>query len=136
MLPGTAADGCEVSLATIYSGVVPAAWVGAPNNVAIALQDLGCALAPSDEDGERRRRRPRLPLAREPRHALGAEADPAPDALRSRARTRPSPRSSRTRSGSSCPRSRPTRSPRLDRLGYPGVAGLIRLYAELAQLVA
>lgn len=131
---GRASDDCEVSLGTIYVGPAPAAWIGAPNNVATALEEMGCTLVPSADD-HRPDQAGRVYLSMEQLDLLSApllilqqtptvagedaaladiEADPLWQQL---------------------PAVRADDVVVIDRLGYPGVAGLIRLYDELAGIV-
>jgi len=132
---GTAAEGCEVSLATIYSGVVPAAWVAAPNNVAIALQDMGCELAPSEADGDVDGAG-RIYLSLE---NLGLLSAPELILLQTSAVEGEDEALAEIEQDplwQQLPAVQADEVTTLDRLGYPGVAGLIRLYDELAQTVS
>ena len=103
---GTAPSGCEVSLATVYPGPAPAAWVSQPNAAAVALEDMGCTLSPSTDDAD-----PdgagRVRLSLEQLGMLDAPSSSCSSPTRSRvsaSRWRSWPP---TRSGSSCRRCRP-----------------------------
>jgi len=129
-----AGDGCEVSLATIYPGPTPAAWVAAPNNAAIALEDMGCTLVPSVEDGKADGAG-RIYLSLENLGELSA-----PQMILLQSSTVPGEDASLDQvEGESLWKQLPAveadQVTTLDRLGYPGVAGLIRLYDELGKVV-
>ncbi len=132
---GTAADDCEVSLATIYGGPTPAAWISAPNNVAIALEDMGCELSPSTEDQEADMAG-RVYLSLE---NLGLLSAPKLIMLQTSAVEGEDESLAEIEDNpvwQGLPAVKADEVTTLDRLGYPGVAGLIRLYDELAQTVA
>lgn len=131
---GSAADGCEVSLATIYSGPTLATWIAAPNNVAVALEDMGCTLSPSTEDGD-----PdgagRIYLSEENIGMLSApemillQTDTVPGEDDAVAEIEDDPL------WQQLPAVEDDQVTTIDRLGYPGAAGLIRLYDDLAGIV-
>lgn len=130
----TAAEGCEVSVATIYGGPTPAAWIASPNNVAVALEDMGCTLAPSTEDQEADMAG-RVYLSLENLGLLSApelillqsSAVDGEDAALAEIEDNPV--------WQGLPAVEADEVTTLDRLGYPGVAGLIRLYDELGRIV-
>ncbi|HWJ63978.1 MAG TPA: ABC transporter substrate-binding protein [Acidimicrobiales bacterium] len=131
----SAGDDCAVSLATIYPGPTPAAWVGAPNNVAIALQDMGCTLVPSEAD-EAADGAGRVYLSLE---NLGLLSAPQLILLQSSDVEGEDASLHEVEQDSlweQLPAVEADRVTTLDRLGYPGVAGLIRLYDELGKTVA
>lgn len=131
---GSAGDDCEVSLATVYSGETLAAWISAPNNVATALDDMGCTLVPSTDDQEADGAG-RVYLSLENLSLLSAPQlillqtptvegeDAALEAVEQEALWK------------QLPAVEADQVTTLDRLGYPGVAGLIRLYDELGEVV-
>lgn len=129
-----AGDDCEVSVATIYPGPTPAAWVAAPNNVAIALEAMGCTLVPSAAD-EAPDGAGRVYLSLENLGRLSApqlillqtsSVEGEDEAL---ADVEDSP------VWQGLPAVEAGNVTTVDRLGFPGAAGLIRLYDELAQIV-
>lgn len=131
----SAGDDCEVSLATIYSGPAPAAWIAAPNNAAIALLDMGCTLAPStddaDPDGAGRvyLSMEKLGLLDAPQMVL-EQTPTVPGEDEALATIEDDPL------WQQLPAVQADDVTTIDRLGYPGVAGLIRLYDELGQIVS
>lgn len=130
----SAGDDCEVSLATIYSGPTPAAWIAAPNNAAIALIDMGCTLVPSTDDAS-----PygagRVYLSLERVGDLSApvmileQTDTVPGEEDAIAEIEALPL------WQSLPAVKADQVSTIDRLGYPGAAGLIRLYDDLGRIV-
>lgn len=129
-----AAEGCEVSVGTIYPGPSPAAWVAAPNNVAIALEDLGCELAPSADDqspdgaGRVHLSLENLGMLSAPTLIMLQSSDvEGEDAALAEIEDDPLWQQLPAVEGDDVTI--------LDRLGYPGVAGLIRLHDELAEIV-
>jgi iron complex transport system substrate-binding protein len=128
---GTAPPGCEVSLATVYPGPAPAAWVAQPNAAAVALEDMGCTLSPSTDDAE-----PdgagRVRLSLEQLGLLDA-----PELILLQSDTVEGERDSVDALTDDplwkqLPAVQAGRVTELDRLGYPGVEGKIRLYEDLA----
>lgn len=131
----TVADGCQISVATVYPGPRLAVWVDAPNNVAMAVRDLGCSLVPStddvDPDGA-----DRVYLSLE---EVGRLSAPKLVLLQSSLVDGESAGLQQIRANElwqQLPAVRAGAVTTLDRLGYPGVSGLIRLYSELAALAA
>lgn len=130
----SAGDDCEVSLATIYSGPTLAAWIAAPNNAAIVLEDMGCTLVPSTDDADPDGAgRVYLSLERigdlsapqiilEQTDTVDGE-DEAIAAIEGEALWQ------------QLPAVKADNVETIDRLGYPGAAGLIRLYDDLAGIV-
>lgn len=130
----SAGDDCEVTLATIYSGPTPAAWIAAPNNAAIALEDMGCTLVPSTDDAS-----PdgagRVYLSLERLGDLSApvmileQTDTVPGEDNAIAEIEAMPL------WQGLPAVEAGKVTTIDRLGYPGAAGLIRLFDDLARMV-
>lgn len=132
---GAAPDGCEVSLATVYPGPSPAAWVASPNDVAVAVEHLGCTLVPSVDDGE-----PdgagRIRLSLEQVSLLDA-----PIMILLQSDSVEGERESLESLASDAlwqqlPAVEAHEVHELDRLGYPGVEGRVRLYDDLLEVVA
>ena len=126
---------CKVSVGTIYVGPTPAAWIAAPNNVAAALDDMGCTLVPSADD-EKADQAGRVYLSMEQIGRLSA-----PILILQQTKTVEGEDQALKQVESSplwkqLPAVKADHVVVLDRLGYPGVDGLIRLYAKLATIVS
>lgn len=130
-----ALEGAEVSLATIYPGPSPAAWVDGPSNVPAVLIDLGVTLVPgADAVGDARNGRAflsleQLGLLAAPRLVLSQSdlVEGESEAVEAIAdtplwRTLPAVAAGEVVT--------------IDRLGYPGVEGRTRLATELTTLLA
>jgi iron complex transport system substrate-binding protein len=133
-----ATTNCTVSLATIYAGPTPAVWIGGPNNVALALEDIGCTLQPGGDDlapDPSSRTAGRVYLSLEQLGLLDA-----PQMILLQTDTVDGERSAIDDLASDplwqqLPAVEADAVEELDRLGYPGVAGQIRLYEDLIELV-
>lgn len=126
---------CEVSMATIYPGPSPAAWVGGPSAAVAVVGELGCTLVPgagtggSEATGRVRLSHEQLGQLSAPRMVLlqssavpgetdaltTIEADPLWHQL---------------------PAVRAGAVAKLDRLAYPGLTGRVRLYDDLSRFFA
>jgi len=130
-----ALGGAEVSLATIYPGPSPAAWVDGPSNVPAVLLDLGVTLVPDAADaGDARNGRAFLSLEQlglldAPRLVLSQSdlVEGESDAVDAIADSPLWPTLPSVAAGEVVT---------IDRLGYPGVEGRTRLATELTQLLA
>jgi ABC-type Fe3+-hydroxamate transport system substrate-binding protein len=127
-------DDCVLSLASVYPGPTVAAFVDGPSSIPAALQRVGCQLVPGpdvtapDANG-------RAWLSEEQYGLLGQDllvlmqndtVDGESDALRA---IESSPL------WSTLPAVQADNVRVIDRLGYPGTPGLIRLYGELPTIV-
>lgn len=130
-----ALGGTEVSLATIYPGPSPAAWVDGPSNVPAVLLDLGVTLVPGG-DAVADARNGRAFLSLEQLGLLDAPSlvlsqsdlvEGESDAVDAIADTPLWPTLPAVAAGEVVT---------VDRLGYPGVEGRTRLATELTTLLA
>jgi iron complex transport system substrate-binding protein len=125
---------CTVSLATVYPGPSVAAWVDGSTDIPAAVLDTGCTLVPGDDAGSADRNG-RLFLSPEQIGLLAAPTmillqsstvdgeDAAVDGIGSDALWQ------------SLPAVADDAVIVLDRLGYPGVVGLVALADDLAELL-
>lgn len=129
-----APDDCEVSVAAIYPGPSPAVFVSGPWVIPSALIDLGCTLVPS-ADGQDPDANGRVYLSLE---NLDLMAGPrlflmqAPSVVGDSAALEEIERSD---AWATLPAVQADAVTVLDRLGYPGAPGHIRLLEELPDLL-
>jgi iron complex transport system substrate-binding protein len=126
---------CEVSLATVYPGPSPAAWTSGVTDIPAAVIDAGCELRPGpDAPGPDRNGRLFLSLEQ-----LGVLDAPLLLLLQSsivEGEDAAVAELADTPLWSSIPAVAAGRVETLDRLAYPGVAGLIRLSDDLVDLLS
>jgi iron complex transport system substrate-binding protein len=128
------AGDCNVSVATIYPGPAPAAWIAEPNIIAGALLEMGCTLRPSADDvapdGSGR-----VYLSMEQLGQLSApqmillQNDTVEGEADALATIEADPIWKRL------PAVQASNVEKLDRLGYPGARGRIALYDDLAAIL-
>jgi iron complex transport system substrate-binding protein len=126
--------GCRVSVATVYPGPSLAAWVAAPNAAATALEEMGCSLAPDRRAGtvdvsgrirlslEEIGRFDAPTLILQQTSTVEGEDAALADVQRNPLWAR-------------LPAVTSDHVVTIDRLGYPGAEGKLRLYRDLADAV-
>lgn len=126
---------CEVSLATVYPGPSPAAWTSGVTDIPASVIDAGCELRPGPNtagaDGNGR-----LFLSLEQLGALDAPLLLLLQSSSVEGEDAAVAELADTPLWSSVPAVAAGRVETLDRLAYPGVAGLIRLNDELVDLLS
>lgn len=122
-------DDCEVAVVTVYPGPSPAAWVDGSSPVPAVVESLGCTLVPADAGDPDGNGRPFLSLEQ-----IGLLNAPTIIALQSSSVAGEDEAFAEIEQSTlweQLPAVEAGAVTRIDRLGFPGAAGQLRLLEEL-----